>query len=142
MRRIVARDDARAASGDLRCLIAVFGHGDGVPEGVDRVRPVLAAGTPDRLRPKIAVQAALSAEPEADAAGTLYVNSRCSMESKRRYWAFKPRTPVEVVEDIYIRAAAWVGRPVALWSSVIAARRPALPRPRRAVTDDRHRGLR
>ncbi len=131
VRRIVARDDARAASGDLRCLIAVFGHGDGVPEGVDRVRPVLAAGTPDRLRPKIAVQAALSAEPEADAAGTLYVN-----------WAFKPRTPVEVVEDIYIRAAAWVGPPVALWSSVIATRRPALPRPRRAVTDDRHRGLR
>ena len=91
VRRIVAHDDPRAASDDLRCLIAVFGHGDGVPETIDRVHRVLEASTPDRLHPQIAVQAALSSEPEADAAGTLYVN-----------WAFKPGTPDEVVEDIYI----------------------------------------
>ena len=91
VRRIVARDDPRAASDDLRCLIAVFGHGEGVPESIDRVRRVLAAGTLARLRPHIAVETTLSGELKADAAGTLYVN-----------WAFKPGTPDEVVEDIYI----------------------------------------
>ena len=72
-------------------MIAVFGHGDGLPEAIKRVRRVLAAGTPDRLRPHIAVQAALSSEPGADAAGTLYVN-----------WLFRPDTPDELVEDIYM----------------------------------------
>ena len=91
MPRSVARDDLDGASDDLRCVIAVFGHGDGVPERIDRVRRGFAAGTPDRLRPHIAVQAALSSESSADTPGTLYVN-----------WLFKPSTPDEVVEDIYM----------------------------------------
>ena len=32
----------------FRC-IAVFGHGDGTAESINRVRGVLAGGTPDRL---------------------------------------------------------------------------------------------
>ena len=91
VRRLVARDEPRAASEDLRCLITVFGHGDGLPEAIERVRRVLAPGTPDPLRPHVAVQAALSSEPGADAAGTLYVN-----------WLFEPHTPDELVEDIYM----------------------------------------
>ena len=91
VQRVVARDDPVGASEDLRCFIAVFGHGDGLPETIARVRRVLAAGTPDRLRPHIAVQAALSSEPSADTPGTLYVN-----------WLFEPRTPDELVEDIYM----------------------------------------
>ena len=55
------------------------------------MRRVLAAGTPDRLRRHIAVQAALSSDPDADTAGTLYVN-----------WLFKPGTPDDVIEDIYV----------------------------------------
>ena len=38
VRRLVARDDPGGASDDLRCFIAVFGHGDGVPETIERVR--------------------------------------------------------------------------------------------------------
>lgn len=56
VQRVVARDDPRAASDDLRCFIAIFGHGDGVPESIDRVRRVPAARTPDRLRPPAAGQ--------------------------------------------------------------------------------------
>ena len=91
VRELVARDDPAAATDDLRCLIAVFGHGDGVPESIERVRRVLAAGTPDHLRPHIAVQAALSSEPGADTPGTLYVN-----------WLFEPDTPDELIKDIYM----------------------------------------
>ena len=36
--RIVAGDDLDGASDDLRCVSAVFGHGDGVPGRIDRVR--------------------------------------------------------------------------------------------------------
>ena len=46
VRRLVARDDPGGASDDLRCFIAVFGHGDGVPETIERVRRILAAGMP------------------------------------------------------------------------------------------------
>ena len=81
---LVAGDGSGNASENLRCFIAVFGHGDGLPETIERVRRVLAAGTPDRLRRHIAVQAALSSDPDADTAGTLYVN-----------WLFKPGTPDE-----------------------------------------------
>ena len=38
VRCLVAHDAAGNASDDLRCLIAVFGHGDGVAESIDRVR--------------------------------------------------------------------------------------------------------
>lgn len=82
VRRLVARDDQGGASDDLRCFIAVFGHGDGLPESIERVRRVLAAGTPHRPRPHIAVQAAPSSEPSADTPGTLYLN-----------WFFEPDTP-------------------------------------------------
>ena len=91
VRRLVARDDPGSASDDLRCFIAVFGHGDGLPESIERVRRVLATGTPDRLRPHVAVQAALSSEPSADTPGTLYVN-----------WLFEPDTPEELIDDIYM----------------------------------------
>ena len=138
MRRLVARDAPRGASDDLRCLTAVFGHGDGVPDSIDRVRRVLAAGTPDRLRPHIAVQAALSNEPNADAAGTLYMN-----------WLFEPGAPPdEVVEDIYIHtlplavaAAVQNTSPRVTWprDDEIAARvmTAAAPPGRRPVTDRR-----
>ena len=91
VRRLVANDDPGGGSDDVRCLIAVFGHGDGVPESIDRVRRVLAAGTPAHLSRHIAVQAALSSEPERDKPGTLYVN-----------WLFEPGTSDELVEDIYM----------------------------------------
>ena len=90
VQRLVARDDPGNAE-NLQCFIAVFGHGDGLSETIERVRRVLAAGTPDRLRPHIAVQPALSSEPSADTPGTLYVN-----------WLFKPETSDELVEDIYM----------------------------------------
>ena len=93
VRRLVAGGDPGGALDDLRCLIAVFGQGDGVPETMERVRRVPAAGTPNRLRPHIAVQAALSSGPTADTPGTLYLN-----------WLFEPGTPDEVVEDIYMHA--------------------------------------
>ena len=60
VRCLVAHDEAGNASGHLRCLIAVFGHGDGVAESIDRVRRVLAAGTPAHVSRHVAVQAALS----------------------------------------------------------------------------------
>ena len=89
VQRLVAGDGPGNASENLRCFIAVFGHGDGVRETIERVRRVLAAGTPDRLRPHIAVQPALSSEPSADTPSTLYVN-----------WLFEPGTPDTLVEDI------------------------------------------
>ena len=91
VRRLVVGDDRGDVSDDLRCLIAVFGHGDGVPESIDRVRRVLAAGTPAYVSRHVAVQAALSSEPDQDKPGTLYVN-----------WLFAPGTPDELVDDIYI----------------------------------------
>ena len=62
VRCLVTPDEAGNASDDLRCLIAVFGHGDGVAESIDRVRRVLAAGTPAHVSRHVAVQAALSSE--------------------------------------------------------------------------------
>ena len=100
VRRLVARDDRGGASDDLRCFIAVFGHG--VPETIERVRRVLAAGTRDRLRPHIAVEAALSSEPSADTPGTLYMN-----------WLFKPETCDELVEDIYMHTL-----PLAIFAAI------------------------
>ena len=91
VQRLVAGDGPGNASKNLLCFIAVFGHGHGLPETIERVRRVLAAGTPDRLRRHIAVQAALSSDPDVDTAGTLYAN-----------WLFKPGTPDEMLEDIYI----------------------------------------
>lgn len=105
VRRLVARAEGSDASDDLQCSIAVFGHGDGVPESIERVRRVLAAGTPDRLRPHIAVQAAISSEPSADTPGTLYVN-----------WLFEPDIPDELVEDIYMRTL-----PLAIFAAIQTA---------------------
>ena len=90
VQRLVAGDGPGNTSDDLRCFIAVFGHGPGLPETIERVHRILAAGTPDTLRPHIAVQPALSSEPRADTPGTLYVN-----------WLFKPKTCDELVEEIY-----------------------------------------
>ena len=96
VRELVAGDGP--ATENLRCFIAVFGHGDGVPESIERVHRVLATGTPDRLRRHITVQAALSSEPDADTPGTLYMN-----------WLFEPGTSDELVEDIYTQTAASAG---------------------------------
>ena len=71
VRRLVAGDNRGAASEDLR--------------------RILAAGTPDPLRPDIAVQATLSSKPSADTPGTLYMN-----------WLSEPCAPDELVEDIYM----------------------------------------
>ena len=87
----VVGDNPGGASDDLRCFIAVFGHGKGIPESIDRVRRTLAARTPPRLSRHIAVQAAPSTEPDRDKPGTLYMN-----------WLFKPGTPDELAEDIYM----------------------------------------
>ena len=102
VRRLVARDDPGCAFDDLGCFIAVFGHGDGLPETIERVRRILAAGTPDPVRAHIAVQAALSGEPSADTPGTLYVN-----------WLFKPETPAELVENIYMHTL-----PLAIFAAI------------------------
>ena len=102
VQRLVAGDGQGKASENLRCFIAVFGHGDRLPETIERVRRVLRAGTPDRLRPHIAVQAALSSEPRADTPDTLYVN-----------WLFKPETCDELVEDIYMHTL-----PLAIFAAI------------------------
>ena len=91
VQRLVAGDGLGDASENLRCFIAVFGHGDGLPETIERVRRVLAAGTPAHVSRHVAVQAALSSEPDRDTPGTLYVT-----------WLFAPGTPDELVEDIYM----------------------------------------
>ena len=88
VRRLVAGENPGHGADDLRCLIAVFGHGDGLPESIERVRRVLATGTPNRLRPHIGVQAALSSEPTADTPGTLYMS-----------WLFEPDTPEELIDE-------------------------------------------
>ena len=49
VQRLVAGDGLGNAE-NLQCFIAVFGHGDPLPETIERVRRVLAAGTPDRRR--------------------------------------------------------------------------------------------
>ena len=104
VQRLVAGDGLGNAE-NLQCFIAVFGHGDPLPETIERVRRVLAAGTPDRLRPHIAVQAALSSEPSADTPGTLYVN-----------WLFEPGVPNELVEDIYMHTL-----PLAIFAAIQGA---------------------
>ena len=91
MRRLVARDSPGGASDDLWCFIAVFGHGDGVPDSIERVRRALSASTPGRLSRNSAVQAALSSEPDQNEPGTLNMN-----------WLFEPGAPDELVEDIYM----------------------------------------
>ena len=60
--RLVPGDGSGNAE-NLRCFMAVSGHGDGLPETIERVRQALAAGTPDCLRPHIAGQVALLSEP-------------------------------------------------------------------------------
>ena len=133
VRRVGVRDDPRAASDDLPCFIAVFGHGDGVPDSIDRVRRVLAAGTPPHLKRHIAVLADVSTEPEEDTPGTLYMT-----------WLFKRDTPDELVEDIYMHsltlaffaAIQRIPRARVIWSSddEIAARvMTAAARPRGGV---------
>ena len=105
VQRLVAGDSPGNASDDLRCFIAVFGHGPGLLETIERVRRILAAGTPDALRPHIAVQAALSSEPSADTPGTLYMN-----------WLFEPSAPDELVEDIYMHTL-----PLAIFAAIQGA---------------------
>ena len=126
--RLVA-DASSADPQALRCLIAVFGHGDGVAGSIARVDRLLVARTPDRLRGRIAVQAGLSTDPSADEAGTLYLD-----------WVFKPDADAALIEDIYLHTlpialcAALAGVPKArvkwerhdeIASRVMTARAPA-----------------
>ena len=76
--------------------------------------PLLVAGTPARLRGRVAVQAALSSDPAEDTPGTLYLN-----------WLFKPDADGKLVEDIYTYTL-----PVALCAALTGA-------PRARVTWDR-----
>ena len=91
VRRLVARDDPDGALDDLSCVIAVFGHGPGLADSIERVRRVLATGTPPHLQRHIAVQADISSVPDADTPGTLYMT-----------WLFKPGIGDELAEDIYM----------------------------------------
>ena len=102
VRRLVARDDPEGAPDDLSCVIAVFGHGPGLADSIERVRRVLAAGTPPHLQRHIAVQAALSSEPERDTPSTLYMN-----------WLFEPGSPAAFVEDIYMHTL-----PLAIFAAI------------------------
>ena len=75
--------------------------------GTARARRVLAAGTPAHMSRRIAVQAALSSEPNQDKAGTLYVN-----------WLFEPGTLDELIEDIYVHTL-----PLAIFAAMQGAQR-------------------
>ena len=110
----IAVDGLGADPEDLRCLIAVFGHGDGVAGSIARVDRLLVTGTPARLRGRVAVQAALSSDPAEDTPGTLYLN-----------WLFKPEADGKLVEDIYTYTL-----PVALCAALTGA-------PKARVTWDR-----
>ena len=48
----------RQVSGEILCCVAVFGHGDAVLHGIERVCSALAAAMPAHLARQIAVQAA------------------------------------------------------------------------------------
>ena len=54
-------------------MIAVFGHGDGLADAIERVDRVLAAGTPQHLQRYIAVLAEASQAPNEDTPATLYM---------------------------------------------------------------------
>ena len=97
LEQAIAGENPRTKADELLCCVAVFGHGNGVPEAIDRVCRALAKGRPTELRGRVTVQGAPSSEPDADRPGTLYVNC-----------AFRPRTPGDIADDIYrwILAAA------------------------------------
>ena len=59
---------------DLVCCVAVFGHGEGLPAAIDRVRDALEAAMPSALWGRLVVRAASSMDPSADAVSTLYLN--------------------------------------------------------------------
>ncbi len=73
----------------LVCFIAVFRHGDGVPEGIERVRGALATAARAGFERRIIVEAAPSANPDADTPSTLY--SDC---------LFRPGTPKELADEL------------------------------------------
>ncbi len=87
----------------LVCFIAVFGHGDGVPEGIERVRGALATAAPARFERRIMVEAAPSANPDADTPGTLYID--CLL---------RPGTAKEVADELYTWALA-IAIPAAIY---------------------------
>ena len=71
LRQTVAGDDPRTKADEFLCCVAVFGHGNGVLDGIDRVCRALAMGMPAELLGRVAVQGAPSTEPDADTPGTL-----------------------------------------------------------------------
>ena len=86
----VVGNDPGAGPDELLCCVAVFGHGDGVIEGIERVSRAIAVGLPPALGCHVAVQAAPSADPDADTPGTLYLSC-----------VFRPGTAHELADDIY-----------------------------------------
>ncbi len=116
----------------LICFIAVFGHGDGVPEGIQRVRGALATAAPARFKGQIMIEAAPSANPDADTPGTLYIDC-----------LFRPGTAKKVLDELYtwalaiaIPAAIYGGPPARIvWrrNDEIAARVVAAAAPAKGV---------
>ena len=90
VQQVVTSGDQSAESDHLLCCIAVFGHGEGVSESIERVRRALGTRTPTRFKRHVAVRAAPSTEPEADTAGTLYIN-----------WLFRPGAHQKLIDEIY-----------------------------------------
>lgn len=90
VQQAVAGDDPRTGANELVCCVAVFGHGNGVLDGIERVCRALAMGMPADLRGRVAVQGAPSCDPDADTPGTLYLNC-----------VFRPGTPGDIADDIY-----------------------------------------
>ena len=90
VRQAVVGNDAPTRSDELLCCVAVFGHGDGVLDGIQRVSLALAATMPAQFRGRVVVQAASSLEPEADTPGTLYLDC-----------LFRPDTRPHLADNIY-----------------------------------------
>ena len=87
--------DAGHPADELVCYISVFGHGDGVPEGIGRVRGAIATGAPARFERLVMIEAAPSTNPDADTPGTLYIDC-----------LFRPGTPKELADELYTWALA------------------------------------
>lgn len=89
LQQAIAGNDPRTTASELLCYIAVFGRGNGVLDGIDRVCRALAVGIPAELRGRVAVQRVPSCDPDADKPGTLYLNC-----------VFRPGTPQNIADDI------------------------------------------
>ena len=89
--RALTAEDRNLNPADLLCCVMVFGHGAGVPAGIERVSEALEDAMPALLRRHVAVRAAPSSDPAADVAGTLYIDC-----------LFRPGSPrSELTDELY-----------------------------------------